>query len=73
VGEHTWKPIASAPKDGTPVILSDGMEMACGQWEVCTSWQGWAPHGVETYVTEDCWIDFTPLYWMPCPPLPEDV
>ncbi len=61
-----WKPIATAPKDGTSVLgLKDGV-MATVRWM-----------GIEQYWTLcvpgtfTLYHDWDPTHWMPLPPLPE--
>ena len=55
-----WQPIATAPRDGTRVLLTDGQCMNIGYWETCAG----VPH----------WWGFpfaAPTLWRHLPALPE--
>jgi hypothetical protein len=55
-----WRPIETAPKDGTKVlVMSDGIEIV--SWNECleTWWDGEWSHG--------------PTHWMPLPEPPADM
>lgn len=79
-----WQPIETAPKDGTSIMLSNGVDVAEGHWI-----------HEEPYILErrdmdghylgqnesdgfDGWIDFgggmlpEPTHWMPLPPPPNE-
>ena len=56
----TWKPIESAPRDGTEIWLFD-QERVQGYWNVFTSWWDSDTHEI---------ID--PTHWMPLPQPPEE-
>jgi hypothetical protein len=55
-----WQPIASAPKDGTEVLLTDGRYKRAGYWA----------RRIECW-SIDCVVDVpAPTHWMPLPPAP---
>lgn len=61
-----WRPIDTAPKDGTRVLLSDGVTVWTSFW---SDWGGqvkarWEPEG-------DADPAALPTYWMPFPPPPK--
>ena len=59
----TWQPMATAPKDGTVVLLMEGRLIACGSWNPGGAFL--MPH----------WMtigQFTPTHWMPLPTPPPD-
>jgi len=66
--ESPWRPIETAPKDGTPIWLSDGEARfpLVGWWEETDE---------EDSVPTGWWHDaqrfFTPTHWMPLPEPPE--
>jgi hypothetical protein len=71
VAGATWQPIATAPKDGTPIRLKwDKTTVeAIGRWCPANEWP-------KPYATDD-WRDvkgndvlLMPTHWMPLPPLP---
>lgn len=58
---RTWQPIATAPRDGTQILVSDGTSISLVEW---TEWKpGWY-NGDWTYEADD--FD----YWQPLPELP---
>lgn len=72
VGDRGWRPIETAPKDGTVVLLScDGMT-GLGWW-ADERFGSSAPGEWRAYSFEDCdnWQPCVPVAWMPAPePLP---
>lgn len=64
-----WRDIASAPKDGTPVLLSRDGWCCEGYYlnntHTAIPWQGWkrSKGGIP--------IVPQPVYWVPLPPAPE--
>lgn len=76
-----WQDIASAPLDGTPVILADGNHLlGLGFFATGDGWHFWEgdydnavyPEDDDKIVRLNCWIsDYGPTYWMPLPPAPE--
>jgi hypothetical protein len=63
--DMSWRPIASAPRDGMPVLLyspdSDEPRIALGLWVVDDWYDFWAA-GLA--------IDAAPSHWMPLPAPP---
>jgi len=57
----TWKPISSAPKDGTRVLIAGCNQVDLGLW--CG--EGWIDDGFLGYENEN-WI----THWMPLPAPP---
>lgn len=55
-----WQPIATAPRDGTDVLVSNGTAV----WKSFYDEDGWEPECV--------WGDVCPTHWqpLPAPPLP---
>lgn len=64
-----WQPIATAPKDGTSVLLSDGEQVSYGGW-ISAADQGAEP-GEEHLIAAGWWSvdlsDNEPTFWMPLP------
>ena len=63
-----WRPIETAPKDGTQVLLarSDGI-VGCGRWEDVRGVYLWV--GEWSSDTKD--VGLKPTRWMPLPEPPE--
>lgn len=65
-----WKPIETAPKDGTPIWLYT----ACGQCEGYWKYGEWEQDAI--YCTYDGTggpaFECNPTHWMPLPPPPKD-
>ena len=64
MGEMTWRPIETAPKDGTDILL--GFEPAIGWQRIGKAWGGqwvsaWNHHPIHDQ----------PTHWMPLPEPPE--
>ena len=71
-----WQPIETAPRDGTEILMTNGVDVSSGQWlsEYGGTYdQEGAPNG------DGCdarWTDWTggmqpdPTHWMPLPPPP---
>jgi hypothetical protein len=57
-----WQPIATAPRDGTPIIGH-----WCGYKRPCVMWWNFADEAFESWTdrNED------PSHWLPLPPKPE--
>lgn len=65
-----WQPIATAPTDGSTVLLAYGALVTCG---------GYVDHGPLSSVGPYWWnaegldgLDETPTHWMPFPPPPTE-
>ena len=70
-----WQPIETAPKDGTHVLLSDGIKVRTGWF---TKWhspfaakdaEGWALNWNSEFSVPDETME--PTHWMPLPDAPE--
>jgi hypothetical protein len=57
-----WRPMETAPKDGTEILVSDNDLISTAFWGG-GAWQ-WSWDRELDYLV--------PLYWMPLPPLPKD-
>lgn len=67
-----WRPIADAPKDGTPVLAIGGPTMRC---EARVLWWGAGEYSRKTRRYERAWTSgaghgYTPTHFMPLPPPP---
>ena len=63
--ESQWEPIASAPKDGMPVLVWDDGAITIASWvedHDRLEGSGWYDHGI---------MDPPPSHWMPLPPAPK--
>jgi hypothetical protein len=73
-GEEGWRPIETAPRDGTEVYLwspdaGDGGEAFTGYWQDCEDYPGggaWWSRPTDPFN-----IDSDPTRWRPLPPPPE--
>lgn len=77
-----WKPISSAPKDGTDILLTNGVHVSCGHWHYDEG--GTTEHRDldGRYIGQDDrdgfagWFDWmggmtpNPTHWMPLPAAP---
>jgi hypothetical protein len=67
-----WKPIESAPKDGSAVLLttteteSDYAICRLGYWTTYNKIGDWYS------VSDDCKVGITPTHWMALPEPPDD-
>ncbi|MGE8629495.1 hypothetical protein [Achromobacter denitrificans] len=80
-----WKPISSAPKDGTDILLTNGVHVSCGHWHYDEG--GTTEHRDldGRYIGQDDrdgfagWFDWmggmtpNPTHWMPLPAAPGSV
>jgi hypothetical protein len=57
-----WQPIATAPKDGTPVLVCEKNGWRCVAMFQDGLWNPWVP-----FVKIQC----EPTHWMPLTPAPE--
>ena len=71
-----WQPIETAPRDGTEILMTNGVNVSSGQWfsEYGGTYdQEGAPNGDGC---DDGWSDWSggmqpdPTHWMPLPPPP---
>jgi hypothetical protein len=60
-----WRPIATAPKDGTPVLGWWGTECMIVDWCVVVERWGSTHDGEDTFLPE-------PTHWMPLPEGPKE-
>ena len=60
-----WRPIAAAPKDGTPILGWWGTECMIVDW--CVVVERWG----STHDTEDLFLP-EPTHWMPLPEGPKE-
>jgi hypothetical protein len=59
---HDWRPMDTAPKDGSPVLSWDGHHYAV---------VAWSTRDLCWFVADDQRDDWeTPLFWQPLPPPP---
>lgn len=70
-----WQPIETAPKDGLPVLLSNGKYIEIARWEDNAT-MGRLERGPawQVFDCEDPWYSVAltdPAHWMPLPPEPE--
>ncbi|MBW6396822.1 4-hydroxythreonine-4-phosphate dehydrogenase PdxA [Roseomonas sp. HJA6] len=74
-----WQPIASAPRDGTRILLTDGEVVTGGRWVIGTRHSGAAEAPVALFVADSGNdVDWKggpdivePLYWQPLPTPPK--
>lgn len=64
--ETGWRPIESAPKDGTRILLSNGHIGRWAKWKTSKS-PRWV---MERRSNNDQWPDQNPTHWMPLPAPP---
>lgn len=72
--EDEWKPIESAPKDGTRILLWDGEFMAVAAWQKldCSADYGWVKGTVWDGNLSDLECEVVnPTHWKPEPAPPE--
>jgi hypothetical protein len=65
-GKMNWQPIETAPKDGTRILLSDGVDVCSGFW-VSVSYETWERVDADTQkrsVEEDGYWQATDLGWI---------
>ncbi len=82
--ERVWQPIETAPKDGTQVILTNGVSVAQGNWLHSEPFIREHRDLEGRYIDQDesdgydGWIDFIggmmpePTHWMPLPTPPKE-
>lgn len=71
-----WRPITTAPKDGTPVIVYDGRCVGMGRWQLVSGTSTQHPNGsvehTETYGWFSCYAGLQATHWQPLPPPPTE-
>jgi hypothetical protein len=70
-----WRPIESAPKDGTEIIAWGVMAGEPGYTSDEKAWTGirWSKDGwVTTKPQGRYFVGFHPTHWVPLPPPPQD-
>jgi hypothetical protein len=67
----SWQLIESAPKDGTPILGWDGVDMATVKWH---KWSDRAVGGWDLIVCGAYaeYSDYYPTHWVPIPEPPHD-
>jgi len=66
-----WKPIETAPKDGTDILVCVTHNLSADEWETM-QWVDWQVPGMEWPVfTDRIDIPFQPTHWMPLPAPPK--
>ncbi len=64
--QQAWRPMDSAPKDGTKILLCDGYEYCAALWDFGSWWeQSYREGRLDVSLTE--WKG-----WLPLPPMPEE-
>ena len=64
-----WQDISTAPKDGTLILIWDGMEIHTAYWGPRAS-----SNKQNLWVSNGCiddWMAFAPTHWMPLPERPK--
>ena len=61
-----WQPIETAPKDGTVILMADGLTMFCGIW--LKSARGWVDGCRDADGELVAW---NATHWMPLPAPPK--
>lgn len=64
--ETGWRPIETAPKDGTNILLAHPSAVFDGYWDELS--RGWVDDVTDLYEDK---ITYEPTHWMPLPPPPE--
>jgi hypothetical protein len=74
----TWQPISTAPKDGTPVWVSNGFAMRIALWWDGKQFEshgsiggGWRDYAALEYSSRSD-LRWPPTHWMPLPPPPTE-
>jgi hypothetical protein len=82
--QDTWRDIASAPKDGTMIMLTDGNWVHPGWWKACDKWPwrfvdntaelltGCCDHEAGDRIAFNGWGADSPTYWQPLPAPPTE-
>lgn len=70
--ENKWQPIEIAPKDGSDILCTDGLEVKTAFWST-NAWVTWNREG--SWRALLCWSDseiICPTHWMPLPKPPKE-
>jgi hypothetical protein len=67
----TWQPIATAPKDGTRIIGSDGDRVDIYQWEAQSYHKRPSPYWERSFHPVYYDRQQQPTHWMPLPEPPQ--
>ncbi len=68
-----WQPIETAPRDGTRILATDGVEVSTTHWEDCWACHAEIAHGPGDdggWTIYDHHEEWNPTHWMPLPPPP---
>lgn len=66
-----WKPIATAPEDGTSILVCVTYSLGDGEWET-VQWVDWIKEPyVWPHFRERIDIPLPPTHWMPLPEPPQ--
>ncbi len=63
-----WRPIETAPKDGSPIWLSTSANIRVGFWEA----DRWVDLSLAEHGGGRRDLLFTPTHWMPLPEPPDE-
>lgn len=75
-GAQEWQPIETAPRDGTPILISNGVSVMEARWLTeCQMGQFVTAPGWQVVECEDGWYSIGleadwPTHWMPLPAAP---
>lgn len=65
-----WKPIETAPRDGTQILVCVTYSLGSDEWET----KMWVDFAKDPYIWPTYWeridIPFEPTHWMPLPSPP---
>lgn len=61
-----WKPIETAPKDGQAILVTDGMDCYCVEWDEEFDWWTVDDNKLGPFRLRGS----APTHWMPLPPVP---
>lgn len=74
MSEQAWKPIETAPKDASEVLVTDGQYIWLARWRdgkgTGIYGSGWDAGDTDSY-GDTIFIYGTLTHWQPLPPLPE--
>ena len=71
--EAEWRPIETAPKDGTAILVTDGIDAAVARWGYGNLWKFEPKRWIygESQGEYNVYQEFdSPTHWMPRPELP---